>query len=79
MSAAAGRSRDHHDPSRDAILPEERYLRRLLADVKAALAAGQTLAQAIETIPCDGAERWRLIEAFHKRNVSAAYAELEWE
>jgi len=61
-----------------AVAAEERYLQGLLTDVRAAIKAKRTLAEAVETI---GGERgdWLLFDAFHKRNVSAAYAELEWE
>ena len=62
-----------------AIVPEERYLTQLRRDVRAALAAKMPLAQAIESIACEDAAHWLLVDQFHKRNVSAAYAELEWE
>ena len=62
-----------------AMLPEEHYLKRLLRDVRAALAARMPIAEAIETVGCDDAEHWLLVDQFHKRNVSAAYAELEWD
>jgi quinoprotein relay system zinc metallohydrolase 2 len=62
-----------------AIAPEERYLRQLRRDVRAALAAKMPLAQAIESVACEDATHWQLVDQFHKRNVSAAYAELEWE
>jgi quinoprotein relay system zinc metallohydrolase 2 len=62
-----------------ALLPEEHYLKALLRDVRAALAAKVPIAKAIDTVACDDANQWLLVEAFHKRNVSAAYAELEWE
>jgi quinoprotein relay system zinc metallohydrolase 2 len=62
-----------------AILPEEHYLRRLVRDVRAALAARTPIAEAIESVGCDDADHWLLVDQFHKRNVSAAYAELEWE
>jgi len=58
--------------------PEERYLKGLLRDVRAALAARTPIAEAVATVPCDDAKDWLLVDAFHKRNVSAAYAELEW-
>jgi quinoprotein relay system zinc metallohydrolase 2 len=61
-----------------AILHEEQYLKRLLHDVRAALAANRPIAEAIETVGCDDADSWLLVDQFHKRNVSAAYAELEW-
>ncbi|HXF45458.1 MAG TPA: quinoprotein relay system zinc metallohydrolase 2, partial [Burkholderiaceae bacterium] len=58
---------------------QQRYLQRLLADVKEAIAAGRTLAQTMES--AGGAQRddWLLFDFFHKRNVAAAYAELEWD
>jgi quinoprotein relay system zinc metallohydrolase 2 len=59
--------------------PQRRYLKRLLRDVRAALAAKLPIARAIESVGCDDADRWLLVDRFHKRNVSAAYAELEWE
>lgn len=62
-----------------AIDAEERYLVELRRDVRAALVAKVSLAQAIESVPCEDAEHWLLVEQFHKRNISAAYAELEWD
>jgi quinoprotein relay system zinc metallohydrolase 2 len=62
-----------------AIIAEERYLVQLRHDVRAAIVAGVPLAQAIESVECEDADHWLLIDQFHRRNVSAAYAELEWE
>jgi quinoprotein relay system zinc metallohydrolase 2 len=62
-----------------AIVPEEAYLKRLLGDVRAALAARTPISKAVDSIDCDDAERWQLVDRFHKRNVTAAYTELEWE
>ena len=62
----------------EAMVPEQRYLERLLADVRAAIKAGRTLAETVATT--EGAsEGWLLFDQFHKRNVTAAYAELEWD
>ena len=61
-----------------AIAPEEKYLLALLRDVRAAIKAGQTLDQAVESIGGDRGQ-WTLYDDFHRRNVTAAYAELEWE
>lgn len=57
---------------------ERAYLQRLRADVRQALKDGWTLAQAVERIVPDRPDR-ALLDVFHKRNVTAAYAELEWE
>ena len=54
------------------------YLEQLQADVRAALAAKMSLAQAVETVDYDHSSRWLLADRFHRRNVTAAYAELEW-
>jgi quinoprotein relay system zinc metallohydrolase 2 len=62
----------------EAIAPEERYLKRLLAEVRAAIKAGRTLAETLATVD-DGRESWLLFDQFHRRNVTAAYAELEWD
>jgi quinoprotein relay system zinc metallohydrolase 2 len=73
--AIAGHGRAPSWP--DAIVPERRYLERLAADVRAAIAAGRTLAEAVDAVGATG--QWLLVDEFHKRNVTAAYAELEWE
>ena len=75
--AVPGHGRASAWPS--AIVPEERYLVQLRRDVRAAIAAKMSLAQAIESVGCDDALHWLLVDRFHKRNVSAAYAELEWD
>jgi quinoprotein relay system zinc metallohydrolase 2 len=62
----------------EAIVPEERYLARLLVDVRAAIKAGRTLAGTLATVE-GGSQEWLLFDQFHKRNITAAYAELEWD
>jgi glyoxylase-like metal-dependent hydrolase (beta-lactamase superfamily II) len=61
------------------LAPEQRYLERLLADVKQAIAQRRTLAQAVETAGQEERGAWSLFDEFHRRNVTAAYAQLEWE
>jgi len=61
-----------------AIVPEERYLDSLLANVRAAIKARHTLAETLATVD-DGRDQWLLFDQFHRRNVTAAYAELEWD
>lgn len=61
-----------------ALNAQRRYLERLRDDVRRAIADGLTLREAVDRI---GPDRpgWLLQDVFHKRNVTAAYAELEWE
>jgi quinoprotein relay system zinc metallohydrolase 2 len=71
----------HGAPSRDwpgALDAEQRYLTRLQADTRRAIKDGWTLSQTVERIGPDRPD-WRLLDVFHKRNVTAAYAELEWD
>lgn len=71
----------HGAPSRAwpaALNAEQDYLTRLQSDVRAALKAGLTLPQAVARIAPDRSD-WKLLDVFHARNVTAAYAELEWE
>lgn len=71
----------HGPPSRDwpaALDAERHYLQQLQADTRAALRQGLTLSQAVQRIQPDS-PHWRLLDVFHPRNVTAAYAELEWE
>jgi quinoprotein relay system zinc metallohydrolase 2 len=58
---------------------ENAYLTRLAHDVRAAIRAGKTMQQAVDTIGLDERSRWRLFDVYQRRNVTAAYAELEWE
>jgi len=58
---------------------QRRYLEALRTDMRAAIRAGWPLAKAVSAIQADDAGNWRLTEEFHRRNVSAAYAEMEWE
>jgi quinoprotein relay system zinc metallohydrolase 2 len=62
----------------ESIAPEQRYLNSLLTDVRAAIKAKRTLTEALETVDA-GHGQWLLFDEFHRRNVTAAYAELEWD
>lgn len=57
----------------------ERYLAGLVADVRAAIAAGDSLGTAARTAGADLADGWELFDEFNARNVTTAYRELEWE
>lgn len=71
----------HGDPGdwRRALADQERYLRVLLNETRAAIKAGKTLSEAVDSVGRSEKDRWLLFDEFHRRNVTAAYAELEWE
>ncbi len=62
-----------------ALLPQTRYLSAVRDQVRAAIAAGETMSRSVERLGASGAKGWWLVDAFHRRNLTAAYAELEWE
>jgi len=43
------------------------------------LAKGQFIEQAIEQVGYSEKSKWLLFDKYHKRNVTSAFAELEWE
>ena len=63
----------------DALAAEKRYLARIAEDVRDFIKHGQTLAQAAKEAGLSEKDAWLLFEEYHARNVSAAFAELEWE
>lgn len=64
---------------REAFAKQGNYLQALADQTRAAIKAGRKLAQAADEVAHDQVGNWELAELFHKRNVTAAYAELEWE
>jgi len=62
----------------DALVPEQHYLEDLRAEVRAAIDARRTLAETVASVDV-GRGQWLLYDQFHRRNVTAAYAELEWD
>ena len=59
--------------------PEKRYLQLLLTDIRKMIADGQFIEQAIKQVGYSERKKWKLFDQFHKRNVTTAFAELEWE
>jgi quinoprotein relay system zinc metallohydrolase 2 len=62
-----------------ALADEEKYLRLLQSEIRAAIKAGRTLEQAMNDVGQSVRSDWQLFDDFHKRNVATAFAELEWE
>jgi len=62
-----------------ALDDEKRYLVTLLADVRAAIKAGQSMEQTIPTAAGSERGKWLLFDAVNRRNVALLYPQLEWE
>lgn len=58
---------------------QERYLRILATEIRALIAKGATIQDAIATVGRSERGAWRLFDDYHPRNVTAGFAELEWE
>ncbi len=62
-----------------ALEPERRYLAKVAEDVRALIKEGRTLSEATKVAGMSEKDAWLLFKEYHARNVSAAFAELEWE
>lgn len=63
----------------EALAAERNYLLALQREIRAALAAGKTMEQTLAETRAEQYGSWDLFDEFHRRNVSTAFAELEWE
>lgn len=81
-SLPASRAVPGHGPAvvdwPEASLAQFSYLAALAEAVRAQIAKGAGLAEATEAVP-PPEWGWALVDAFHRRNVTAAFTELEWE
>ena len=59
--------------------PEQRYLGAIAADVRKLIEEGKTLDEATKIAGFEERDGWKLFDQYHVRNVTAAFAELEWE
>jgi len=63
----------------DAASDTQRYLSTLRDETRQCIAKGDDLREAQKTIAYGERPRWQLFDSYHKRNIIAAYSELEWE
>ena len=64
----------------DALAAQRAYLENLVAALRALQAAGGTMQEALAALDAKALRAdWDLAEVVHPRNITAAYAELEWE
>jgi quinoprotein relay system zinc metallohydrolase 2 len=62
-----------------ALDDQRRYFLRLTADVRELISRGADIATAAKTAGQSEKNSWRLFEEYNARNVTAVFAELEWE
>ncbi len=58
---------------------QEKYLKSLLNETRAEINKGAFMEDVIESVGSDEKNNWLLHEHYHKRNVTRAFTELEWE
>lgn len=66
-------------PWPQALEPQRRYLKLIRDQTRLALKERKTIEDAVDTVGLSEEKNWVDFEQFHRRNVTAAYAELEWE
>lgn len=72
----------HGDPTvqwHAALDAQDRYLSTMLTEIRAVIARGGSIEQAVETVGAAERSRWVLYDFYNPRNVVTAYTELEWE
>lgn len=62
-----------------AMASQQRYLETIASEIRQFIAGGKTLADAAKTVGLTEKDAWLLFDDFNARNVSASFAELEWE
>jgi glyoxylase-like metal-dependent hydrolase (beta-lactamase superfamily II) len=66
-------------PWPEAADPQIAYLSAIRDGVRALLARGGRVEEAVAEVAHEAAADWLLAEHYHPRNVTTAFAELEWE
>ncbi len=62
-----------------AIQPQKNYLNQLVTEIRARIRQGEFLEEAVKTVGLSAKKDWKLFDQYHLKNVTAAFAELEWE
>jgi quinoprotein relay system zinc metallohydrolase 2 len=66
-------------PWPQALKAERAYLNAVADGIRAVINRGGTIEEAINTVEYGARRHWRLFDEYHRRNITAAFAELEWE
>ncbi|MEO8166242.1 MAG: quinoprotein relay system zinc metallohydrolase 2, partial [Betaproteobacteria bacterium] len=87
MQSLRGIAADHYVPGHGrSDLPwpqpldaQQHYFTVILDETRAALRNRKTIQQATDEVGQSEAAKWAVFDLFHRRNVTTAYTELEWE
>ena len=64
---------------RTVLASEYRDLELIVTQTRQALRSKKTLEEAVDGVGLEEQEHWVNFESYHRRNVTSAYTELEWE
>ena len=62
-----------------ALSDQQRYLQKLIAEVREVLANQGNIQKAVKSVGIDERDSWLLFDDHHGQNVSRVYTQLEWE
>ncbi len=62
-----------------AMDPQQRYFDVIRAETRVAIRRKLSLMEALDLVGLSEAENWPNFDDYHRRNVTSAYTELEWE
>ncbi|MCG7957417.1 MAG: quinoprotein relay system zinc metallohydrolase 2 [Candidatus Thiodiazotropha endolucinida] len=62
-----------------ALAKQHHYLEEIANQIRRIIRKGGTISQAVKSVGLDEQGNWLLFNEYHGRNVTAAFAELEWE
>ncbi|AEG02266.1 quinoprotein relay system zinc metallohydrolase 2 [Methylomonas methanica] len=62
-----------------SLQPQKAYLQRMASEIRTMIKQGKTLEYAVAHVGLSEKNNWQLFEQFHRKNVTIAFAELEWE
>lgn len=63
----------------NSIQAEKHYLTLLLTEIRTAIKQGKYLEDAVKTVAYSEKNNWALFDEYHRKNITTAFAELEWE
>ncbi len=64
---------------KNSLQPQKRYLTLLRDEIRILIKQGKFLEEAVNTVAYSEAKSWKLFAQFHRKNITTAFAELEWE